>query len=662
MGWKFYSADGSLLTKVPSAATATEATNVTVTTNNSEDASLWPVFVDGNSSTQGIEADDGLRYNPSSGLLTISGELDAGSLDISGDADIDGTMEADAITVDGTDLAEYITDTVGGMVTGNTETGITVTFEDGDNTLDFVVGTLNQDTTGTAAIATTATVSANNSNDETVYPVFVDAATGNKGLESDTGLTYNPSTGALTATSFTGSVSGTVTGAASQVTVTAVTDDDTVHPVFVENTSGASDPQVASALTYNPSTGLLSTAALTLTGDLTVGGTTTTVNSTTVTVDDKNLELGSVASPTDTTADGGGITLKGTTDKTIIWDNANDNWTSNQDLNVATDKVFRVNNVDTLNATTLGTAVVNSSLANVSSSLTQGTLTTASGSITDSSGAISFGDENLTTTGTVTAAGFTIGSAGIDEAELEILDGATVTTAELNLIDGDTARGTEAVASGDGILINDAGTMRMTNVDTVSTYFAAHSVGGTNIATVGTIGTGTWQGSVIAEAYLPNAGAAAEGVVELATSGEINTGTDSTRAMPIDQYVASNRNVRYILYRIIAADTDVDAATTVGGDFEFPFTGTIIAVGTYSDTAGVGGTQVVDINKNGTTIMSTHKCDTETTDKTTRDATQQPVLTTTAIAAGDILTFDVDAEHSTTEALGLTVRLEVRVT
>ena len=662
MGWKFYSADGSLLTKVPSAATATEATNVTVTTNNSEDASLWPVFVDGNSSTQGIEADDGLRYNPSSGLLTISGELDAGSLDISGDADIDGTMEADAITVDGTDLAEYITDTVGGMVTGNTETGITVTFEDGDNTLDFVVGTLNQDTTGTAAIATTATVSANNSNDETVYPVFVDAATGNKGLESDTGLTYNPSTGALTATSFTGSVSGTVTGAASQVTVTAVTDDDTVHPVFVENTSGASDPQVASALTYNPSTGLLSTAALTLTGDLTVGGTTTTVNSTTVTVDDKNLELGSVASPTDTTADGGGITLKGTTDKTIIWDNANDNWTSNQDLNVATGKVFRVNNVDTLNATTLGTAVVNSSLANVSSSLTQGTLTTASGSITDSSGAISFGDENLTTTGTVTAAGFTIGSAGIDEAELEILDGATVTTAELNLIDGDTARGTEAVASGDGILINDAGTMRMTNVDTVSTYFAAHSVGGTNIATVGTIGTGTWQGSVIAEAYLPNAGAAAEGVVELATSGEINTGTDSTRAMPIDQYVASNRNVRYILYRIIAADTDVDAATTVGGDFEFPFTGTIIAVGTYSDTAGVGGTQVVDINKNGTTIMSTHKCDTETTDKTTRDATQQPVLTTTAIAAGDILTFDVDAEHSTTEALGLTVRLEVRVT
>ena len=50
---------------------------------------------------------------------------------------------------------------------------------------------------------------------------------------------------------------------------------------------------------------------LTVTGNLTVSGTTTTVNSTTMTVDDKNLELGSVTTPTDTTADGGGITLKG---------------------------------------------------------------------------------------------------------------------------------------------------------------------------------------------------------------------------------------------------------------------------------------------------------------------------------------------------------------
>ena len=75
-------------------------------------------------------------------IFKTSGEIEASSLDISGDVDVDGTLEADAITVNGTTLAETIADTVGAMVTSNTETGITVTYEDGDNTLDFVLGTI----------------------------------------------------------------------------------------------------------------------------------------------------------------------------------------------------------------------------------------------------------------------------------------------------------------------------------------------------------------------------------------------------------------------------------------------------------------------------------------------------------------------------------------
>ena len=122
---------------------------------------------------------------------------------------------------------------------------------------------------------------------------------------------------------------------------------------------------------------------------------------------------------------------------------------------------------------------------------TFGSLTNSSGELVIKSGstpttAMTFSGANVTFGGTVT-----IGSAGISEAELEILDGATVTTTELNLIDGDTARGTTAVASGDGILINDGGTMRMTNVDTVSTYFASHSVGGSNIVTTGALDSGS---------------------------------------------------------------------------------------------------------------------------------------------------------------------------
>jgi len=71
--------------------------------------------------------------------FTITGELDCATLDVSGDADIDGTLEADAITINGVTLAETISDTVGAMVSSNTESNITVTYQDSDNTLDFAV-------------------------------------------------------------------------------------------------------------------------------------------------------------------------------------------------------------------------------------------------------------------------------------------------------------------------------------------------------------------------------------------------------------------------------------------------------------------------------------------------------------------------------------------
>tara|TARA_A100001201_G_scaffold38321_1_gene40194 strand:+ start:5543 stop:8434 length:2892 start_codon:yes stop_codon:yes gene_type:complete len=128
------------LTSSDITGTAAVATSVTVSANNSTDETIFPVFVDGATGSQGLETDTGFTYNPSSGNLTIGGALTAASLDISGDVDVDGTLEADAITVNGTTLAETISDTVGAMVSSNTETGISVTYDDSDNTLDFVIG------------------------------------------------------------------------------------------------------------------------------------------------------------------------------------------------------------------------------------------------------------------------------------------------------------------------------------------------------------------------------------------------------------------------------------------------------------------------------------------------------------------------------------------
>ena len=395
--------------------TAAIATAITVTANNSTDETVYPVFVDGATGTQGAETDSGLSYNPSSGNFTIGGALTAASLDISGDVDVDGTLEADAITVNGTTLAETIADTVGAMVSSNTESGITVAYQDADNTLDFTVGTLNQDTTGTAAIATSITVTANNSTDETVYPIFVDGATGTQGAETDTGLSYNPSTGLLTTAGVT--ASGTVTyGSLSDgaITVTAFVDEDNMS-----SDSATLIPTQQSVKAYVDSS---------MTSAVTASSTTTLTNKTLTAP--KFADAGFIAD-----ANGNEQVVFQTTSSAV--------------------NALEVTNSATGNAIVVGAF---GSDSNVDIDITpKGT-----GEVNIAAGNLNYAGTAITTTG-----------------------------AEINLIDGDTSRGTTAVASGDGILINDAGTMRMTNVDTVSTYFASHSVGGTNIVTTGALNAGS---------------------------------------------------------------------------------------------------------------------------------------------------------------------------
>jgi cytoskeletal protein CcmA (bactofilin family) len=133
--------------------------------------------------------------------ITLTGELDAGSLDVSGDADIDGTLEADAITVNGTALNTVIA-------------GVTVT------------------NATTAAVATTVTISDNESTDEDNAIIFTsggDVDGGNIGLESDGDLTYNPSTGRLTATQLSGTLQTAAQGNVTSLgTLTTLTVDNVI--------------------------------------------------------------------------------------------------------------------------------------------------------------------------------------------------------------------------------------------------------------------------------------------------------------------------------------------------------------------------------------------------------------------------------------------------
>jgi hypothetical protein len=118
---------------------------------------------------------------------------------------------------------------------------------------------------------------------------------------------------------------------------------------------------------------------LIVSGNITVNGNTTVINSTTLTVDDKNIELGSVTTPTNITADGGGITLKGATDKTLTWVNTTNAWTSSEDFNIVTGKVYEINGVTVLSSTqVLGKNLPSGDVVGTSDSqtLTNKTLTT----------------------------------------------------------------------------------------------------------------------------------------------------------------------------------------------------------------------------------------------------------------------------------------------
>ena len=88
-----------------------------------------------------------------------------------------------------------------------------------------------------------------------------------------------------------------------------------------------------------------SNSTTTIAGDLVVNGTTTTINSTTVTVDDLNIVLGSVTTPTNSTANGGGITVAGGVDgdKTWNWVSSTSSWTSSENIDLASGKTIKFN-------------------------------------------------------------------------------------------------------------------------------------------------------------------------------------------------------------------------------------------------------------------------------------------------------------------------------
>jgi hypothetical protein len=226
-------------------------------------------------------------------------------------------------------------------------------------------------------------------------------------------------------------------------------------------------------VSFSAVSGLTTIGDATIGGNLTVNGTTTTVNSTTVLVDDKNIELGSIASPSDTTADGGGITLKGSTDKTFNWSNATDAWTSSEHLDLANGKAFYINATQVLSATALGTGVVSSSLTSVG--------TISGGTWQGAAVAVAYGGTGATTaSGARTNLGLAIGTdVQAYDADLAALAGVTSAADKVPYFTGTATADVTTLTSFGRSLIDDAdaaaarttlglGTMSTQNANNVS--------------------------------------------------------------------------------------------------------------------------------------------------------------------------------------------------
>lgn len=256
-----------------------------------------------------------------------------------------------------TDFTEAAQDAVASLFTTATHSGIAASYDDANATLsldvaDFTI-TLGGDLTGNVTITNLGSATLN----ATVAANSVALGTDTTGdyvgsISAGTGITLsNTGTEGGTFTITNAGVTG-LTGTANEVEVNASTGSVTIG--LPSNVTITTDLSVGGNAT--------------VTGNLTVNGTVTTINSTTITVDDKNLELGSasdVYTPSDAGADGGGITLKGTTDKTLNWVDATDSWTSSEHFNLLTGKEFKINGTSVLSGTTLGSGVTGSSLTSV---------------------------------------------------------------------------------------------------------------------------------------------------------------------------------------------------------------------------------------------------------------------------------------------------------
>ncbi len=716
-----------------------------------------------------VTAGNGITGGGSSGDVTVTVNAQTGLLANSSGLYVNASSVAVGVLPVGVGGTGATTFTSGGLLRGNGTSAVSVA-----SAADIVaaIGTTRvanatyADDSGLATNATRATASNNSlvaddtTSAGTYYPVWVDATSGDKPIKlSSTKLTFNPSTGVLSATSFSGSGAsltgldagnigaGTLPVARGGTGVTSSTGTTSVvlsasptltgTPAAPTAAVDTNTTQIATtayvigqgylksgtaASTYLPLAGGTVTGNLTVSGNLTINGTTTNINATNLVVEDKNIILGDVTTPSNTTADGGGITLNGATNKTLNWVNATGAWTSSEDFNLLTGKAYYINGSLVLSNNQLGAGVITSALTSVGTigvGVWQGTAV-----------GVAYGGTGATDAGTART---NLGLGNVtNESKATMFSSPTFTGTPLATTaaaDTNTTQiATTAYVIGQGYL---------KSATASSTY--SPIAGSTSITTLGTITAGTWNGSTIAVAR-GGTGATTESgartalgattlggniftitnpsavtfprfnadntisslsatdfrtaigagtssttgtVTSVANGSGLSGGTiTSTGTLSVDSTVirttgAQTRSGNTILSGVTNASTgtlifkdhmtvalsDEDTAITTGTakiTFRAPYAMELYQIPRASlSTVSSSGTPTVDINVDGTSILST-KLTIDANEKTSTTAATAAVMTSNPLAIADDAEITMDIDTAGTGAKGLKVTLYFR--
>jgi hypothetical protein len=229
------------------------------------------------------------------------------------------------------------------------ETTLSVTDPTADRTITF------PDVTGT--VITTGNLHNITEFGVLVSPIVMEGSTANDfeltlsagDPTADRTITFPDATGTVALTTditFTAASTSTVTNKSISLSTNTISGTIAEFNTAVTDANLATTSDLSSYATLSGATftGAISGTSLTLSGDLTINGTTTTINSTTLTIDDKNIVLAD-GNTSDASADGGGITLAGATNKTFNWVDATDAWTSSEHMNLLSGKSYKINNV-----------------------------------------------------------------------------------------------------------------------------------------------------------------------------------------------------------------------------------------------------------------------------------------------------------------------------